>query len=136
MYLKPPSTWQRPLASLFVGGSGGTGGGKAWVSVTRYDDGYVEELRKLDKAESGPDQVTWGGVGGDGSHDAKRMFRRCGKLVSAGPKSEVGQGLDIHTRVSIERVDISDFRTTSFIISSRIRRTRQELCSNEIENSG
>jgi phosphatidylinositol-3,4,5-trisphosphate 3-phosphatase/dual-specificity protein phosphatase PTEN len=63
-----------------VGHKGGKG--KAWASIARYDDRYVEELRR--KGETGEgllDDVTWGGVGGEGVHDVKKMFRSCGKMV-------------------------------------------------------
>ncbi|KAK4683620.1 hypothetical protein P7C73_g6619, partial [Tremellales sp. Uapishka_1] len=81
MILHPPSGWQKPLASMVVGGQG-TGQGKAWASVARYDDSYVSELReRLGGGENVGGEVTAGGVGGEGAHDTAKMFRSCGKMV-------------------------------------------------------
>lgn len=82
MFLTPPSGWQRPLAHLLVGSDAGKG--KAWASVARYDDDYVAELRKRGGDGQGTEaNITWGGVGGQGHHDSTKMFRTCGKLISA-----------------------------------------------------
>ena len=82
LLLHPPTSWQRPLASLILG-SNGSGNGKAWASVARYDDDYVEELeRRGGDGEGVSGKVSWGGVGGDGSYDSKKMFRTCGKIIS------------------------------------------------------
>lgn len=72
--LKAPHSWQKPIAKLVVGGDGGQG--KAWASVARYDDGYVEKLRSVDQSSPG-------GVGGDGEYDTSKMFRACGKLTAS-----------------------------------------------------
>ncbi|OCF33832.1 hypothetical protein I317_01324 [Kwoniella heveanensis CBS 569] len=83
LLLSPPSGWQKPLASLVVGGAGGTGQGKAWASVARYDDEYVEELKSRGGTGEGVGgQISWGGVGGKGRFDTNKMFRSCGKMVS------------------------------------------------------
>ncbi|RXK39199.1 hypothetical protein M231_03556 [Tremella mesenterica] len=82
MLLNPPTTWQKPLASLVVGRSGGQG--NAWASVARYDDDYVAELKcRGGGGEGVGGEITWGGVGGTGEWDTKKMFRSCGKMVSA-----------------------------------------------------
>ncbi|WWC86688.1 uncharacterized protein L201_001565 [Kwoniella dendrophila CBS 6074] len=84
LLLHPPSGWQKPLASLVIGGSGGTGQGKAWASVARYDDEYVEELKTRGGTGEGVGgQITWGGVGGEGHFDTHKMFRSCGKMVAS-----------------------------------------------------
>ncbi|WVQ79850.1 hypothetical protein IAT38_001950 [Cryptococcus sp. DSM 104549] len=89
LLLSPPSGWQKPLASLFVG-SGGTGQGKAWASAARYDDAYVEELKTRGGAGEGVEgQVSWGGVGGEGVFDTHKMFRSFGKMVPADVDEEV-----------------------------------------------
>ena len=74
MILNPPSGWTKPLTSLVVGGEGI---GKAWASVARYDDEYLSELRQRGETA----EIAWGGVGGDGGFDSKKMFRSCGKMV-------------------------------------------------------
>ncbi|WWD21702.1 hypothetical protein CI109_106189 [Kwoniella shandongensis] len=90
LLLSPPSGWQKPLASLVIGGSGGTGQGKAWASVARYDDEYVEELKARGGQGQGVGgQIAWGGVGGEGLHDTKKMFRRCGKMIAGDLDGEV-----------------------------------------------
>ncbi|WWC59678.1 uncharacterized protein I303_102240 [Kwoniella dejecticola CBS 10117] len=82
LLLHPPTGWQKPLASLVVG-SGGTGQGRAWASVARYDDEYVEELKTRGGTGEGVGgQISWGGVGGEGRFDTHKMFRSCGKMVS------------------------------------------------------
>ncbi|WWC68147.1 uncharacterized protein I206_102070 [Kwoniella pini CBS 10737] len=82
LLLHPPTGWQKPLASLVVG-SGGTGQGKAWASVARYDDEYVDELKTRGGTGQGvAGQISWGGVGGEGTFDTHKMFRSCGKMVS------------------------------------------------------
>ena len=82
MYLTPPTSWQRPLTHLLSGSSAGRG--KGWASVARYNDDYVEELRQRGGAGSGVDStITWGGVGGTGQYDTEKMFKSCGKMVSA-----------------------------------------------------
>lgn len=79
--LSPPSGWQKPLAALVVG-SGGSGQGRAWASVARYNDAYVDELRRRGGGGQGVDgEIAWGGVGGDGVFDTQKMFRSFGKLV-------------------------------------------------------
>lgn len=51
----------------------------------RYDDEYVEELRRRGGSGQGVDsKITWGGVGGEGVFDTNKMFRSCGKLTSEG----------------------------------------------------
>ena len=88
--MTPPSGWQKPLAKLVIGGDG-HGKGKAWASVARYDDGYVDELWRLGGSGEGADRdITWGGVGGKGQYDTTKMFRSCGRMV-AGRESK---GLD------------------------------------------
>ncbi|KAK6903504.1 hypothetical protein I203_107008 [Kwoniella mangroviensis CBS 8507] len=83
LLMSPPSGWQKPLASLVVGGTGGTGQGKAWASVARYDDEYVEELKTRGGTGEGvAGQISWGGVGGQGRFDTNKMFRSCGKMVA------------------------------------------------------
>lgn len=82
MYLTPPTSWQRPVTHLLAGSSAGRG--KAWASVARYNDDYVEELLKRGGSGSGVDStITWGGVGGEGKYDKDKMFKSCGKMVSA-----------------------------------------------------
>ncbi|XAO24584.1 hypothetical protein I312_103388 [Cryptococcus bacillisporus CA1280] len=83
LLLSPPSGWQKPIASLLVG-SGGTGQGKAWASVARYDDKYVKELQNRGGTGEGVEgEITWGGVAGDGRFDTHKMFRSFGKMVPA-----------------------------------------------------
>ena len=77
--IKAPSGWQKPIAKAVVGGDGGQG--KAWASIARYEDDYVEQLRSLVRQGDGKDP-TWGGVGGDGQYDKSKMFRSCGKVTS------------------------------------------------------
>jgi phosphatidylinositol-3,4,5-trisphosphate 3-phosphatase/dual-specificity protein phosphatase PTEN len=80
--MHPPSGWQKPIASLLLG-SGGSGNGKAWASVARYDDEYVAELRRRGGAGEGvTSEISWGGVGGEGAFDSTKMFRSCGKMVA------------------------------------------------------
>ncbi|WRT64569.1 uncharacterized protein IL334_001501 [Kwoniella shivajii] len=84
LLLTPPSGWHKPLASLVIGGTGGTGQGKAWASVARYDDEYVDELKARGGTGQGVGgQVTWGGVGGEGRFDTNKMFRSCGKMIAS-----------------------------------------------------
>ncbi|WVR04807.1 hypothetical protein IAU60_001819 [Kwoniella sp. DSM 27419] len=90
MLMSPPSGWQKPLASLVVGGVGGTGQGKAWASIARYDDDYVEALKRRGGTGEGVEsRITWGGVGGDGTYDTKKMFRSCGKMTAQAIDAEV-----------------------------------------------
>ncbi|OXH25658.1 hypothetical protein J008_05310 [Cryptococcus neoformans] len=89
LLLTPPSGWQKPLASLLVG-SGGTGQGKAWASVARYDDDYVKELQNRGGTGEGVGgEITWGGVAGDGRFDTHKMFRSFGKMVPADVSEDV-----------------------------------------------
>lgn len=82
MYLTPPTSWQRPITHLLAGSSAGRG--KAWASVARYNDDYVEELRKRGGSGDGVDSmITWGGVGGEGKYDTDKMFKSFGKMLSA-----------------------------------------------------
>ncbi|WVN87265.1 uncharacterized protein L203_102442 [Cryptococcus depauperatus CBS 7841] len=93
LLLSPPTSWQKPLASLLVG-SGGTGQGKAWASVARYDDDYVEELKRRGGTGEGVGgEITWGGVAGDGGFDARKMFRSFGKLTPEENDDFVNEGL-------------------------------------------
>lgn len=69
------------MAALVVG-SGGSGQGRAWASVARYNDAYVDELRQRGGGGQGVDgEIAWGGVGGDGVFDTQKMFRSFGELV-------------------------------------------------------
>jgi phosphatidylinositol-3,4,5-trisphosphate 3-phosphatase/dual-specificity protein phosphatase PTEN len=64
-------------------GSGGSGQGRAWASVARYEDEYVEELKRRGGMGGGiGGDITWGGIGGDGTFDTQKMFRSFGKLSS------------------------------------------------------
>nr|ODO04463.1 hypothetical protein L204_00824 [Cryptococcus depauperatus CBS 7855] len=93
LLLSPPTSWQKPLASLLVG-SGGTGQGKAWASVARYDDDYVEELKRRGGTGEGVGgEITWGGVAGDGGFDTRKMFRSFGKLTPEENDDSVNEGL-------------------------------------------
>lgn len=75
------TSWQKPLASIFLGSSSGQG--KAWASIARYEDDYVAQLETANGDVNEPQtSVSWGGVGGDGVHDSRKMFRSFGKLVS------------------------------------------------------
>lgn len=109
LLLHPPSGWQKPLASVLVG-SGGTGAGKAWASVARYDDEYVQELRDRGGSGEGVDStITWGGVGGHGEFDQSKMFRSCGKMVSNGVEPDGSVPLPADHSVSVAlpaKVDI------------------------------
>jgi phosphatidylinositol-3,4,5-trisphosphate 3-phosphatase/dual-specificity protein phosphatase PTEN len=80
LILKRPKGWQKPLASLVVGGRDG-GQGKAGASIARYKDDYVEKLRLLGGAGEGVEgDITWGGVGGEGKYDSQKMFKVFAKL--------------------------------------------------------
>ncbi|ORY21744.1 hypothetical protein BCR39DRAFT_50898 [Naematelia encephala] len=82
LLLQPPSGWQKPLARIIVGSDAGQG--RAWASVARYDDAYVDELlRRSRHNESSGSEITWGGVGGQGVFDTSKMFRSCGKVTAA-----------------------------------------------------
>jgi phosphatidylinositol-3,4,5-trisphosphate 3-phosphatase/dual-specificity protein phosphatase PTEN len=85
--IKAASGWQKPIAKAVVGGEGGQG--KAWASIARYDDAYVDELRRLVRQGDGKDP-TWGGVGGDGHYDKSKMFRSCGKVTSVSTTEQDG----------------------------------------------
>ncbi|WVQ98271.1 hypothetical protein IAU59_005394 [Kwoniella sp. CBS 9459] len=90
LLLSPPTGWQKPLASLVIGGAGGTGQGKAWASVARYDDEYVEELKSRGGTGEGVGgQISWGGVGGKGRFDTSKMFRSCGKMVAKAVNDDI-----------------------------------------------
>jgi len=90
LLMNPPTGWHKPIAALVLG-SGGTGQGKAWASVGRYDDGYVEELRRRGGSGQGvKSEITWGGVGGEGVYDTNKMFRSCGKLTEEGDSLKSG----------------------------------------------
>jgi phosphatidylinositol-3,4,5-trisphosphate 3-phosphatase/dual-specificity protein phosphatase PTEN len=90
MYLRPPTGWKKPIASLVVGGHGGNGVGKAWASVARYEDEYVKELyRRGGDGESVDGDITWGGVGGEGTYDTEKMFKSCGKMVETENEHQV-----------------------------------------------
>lgn len=76
MVLKPPHGWQKPIASLV--------GGEAGASVARYKDEYVAKLRELGGTGEGVEgDITWGGVGGDGTFDSQKMFKVFAKLEPA-----------------------------------------------------
>ncbi|ORX35851.1 hypothetical protein BD324DRAFT_629254 [Kockovaella imperatae] len=100
--LHPASGWQKPLASLIVGSD--EGNGKAWASVARYDDAYVDELNHRGGSGQGVrSEITWGGVGGDGRYDTHKMFRSCGKMVPGDLSEEIrdampgiSEGLNVH----------------------------------------
>ena len=81
-------------------GSGGSGVGRGWASVVRYDDAYVEELKALGGVGEQDRHMTWGGVGGDGHHDLTKMFRRCGKMVAGELSSELASSLPTDAQVS------------------------------------
>ena len=101
MLLQPPSAWQKPFASMVVGGPRGSGQGKAWASVARYDDEYVAELRRRGGSGEGiSSEIAWGGVGGDGNFDTSKMFRSCGKLVSGELSAENCPALPADHQVS------------------------------------
>lgn len=101
LLLTPPSGWQKPLASLLVG-SGGTGQGKAWASVARYDDDYVKELQNRGGTGEGVGgEITWGGVAGDGRFDTHKMFRSFGKMVPADVSEDVVAVLPKDHQVSL-----------------------------------
>jgi phosphatidylinositol-3,4,5-trisphosphate 3-phosphatase/dual-specificity protein phosphatase PTEN len=98
MYLTPPSGWKKPITSLIVGSDAGRG--KAWASVARYDDAYVNELEG-----KGTGGVTWGGVAGEGTYDSHKMFKSCGKMVATNVPQESEQevsSLDVITAASID----------------------------------
>ena len=95
--IKAPSGWQKPLAKAVVGGESGQG--KAWASIARYEDEYVDKLRELVRHGDGKDP-TWGGVGGDGRYDSHKMFSSCGKLTSVSTSEEDG--------VVSHRLEVSD----------------------------
>ncbi|KAK8847604.1 hypothetical protein IAR55_005463 [Kwoniella newhampshirensis] len=82
--MKPTSTGRGVSIPSLIGGAGGTGQGKAWAAVARYDDDYVNDLKARGGTGQGVGgQIAWGGVGGEGSHDKRKMFRSCGKMVAA-----------------------------------------------------
>ncbi|BEJ07147.1 hypothetical protein CcaverHIS641_0404160 [Cutaneotrichosporon cavernicola] len=80
LVLKRPHGWQKPLASLVVGGNGGQG--KAGATVARYKDEYVAQLRALGGDGEGVEgDITWGGVAGDGVYDNAKMLKVFAKLA-------------------------------------------------------
>lgn len=86
-----------------IGGQSGTGQGKAWIKVARYDDSYVEELQRRGGGGEGVGgtKVSWGGVAGTGQWDSDKMFRGCGKFNETEEVSpEVGRGMPAKTDVS------------------------------------
>ena len=92
MVLQRPTGWQKPLAKLVVGRDAGQG--NAWASVARYNDDYVDELRRRGGGGEGVSgEITWGGVGGKGEYDAHKMFRSCGKMVAGPGDDELSQSV-------------------------------------------
>lgn len=90
MFLTPPTGWKKPLTSVLVGSDSGRG--KAWASVARYDDAYVDELaRRGGSGEGLAGDITWGGVAGDGRYDSRKMFKSCGKMVANQMPTEFAQ---------------------------------------------
>lgn len=92
MYLTPPTGWKKPFTSMVVGSDAGRG--KAWASVARYDDAYVNELEG--RGEGG---VTWGGVAGEGQYDSHKMFKSCGKMIATEAPEEHEQEVPNHCRI-------------------------------------
>lgn len=116
LLLSPPSGWQKPIASLLIG-SGGTGQGKAWASVARYDDKYVKELQNRGGTGEGVEgEITWGGVAGDGRFDTHKMFRSFGKMVPADANEPVVAVLPKDHQVSLPRLHFSCI-STKFLLS-------------------
>jgi phosphatidylinositol-3,4,5-trisphosphate 3-phosphatase/dual-specificity protein phosphatase PTEN len=114
LILKPPTGWRKPLASLLIGSGGGEG--KAWASVARYDDGYVERLKQRGGIGDGvAGEITWGGIGEKGEYDTKKMFRSCGKMISSHLTEEEKQALMTDHEVSYTAASMLIDRTTSSI---------------------
>jgi len=121
LLLHPPSGWQKPVASVLVG-SGGAGIGKAWASVARYDDNYVQELRDRGGSGGGVEStITWGGVGGQGEFDQTKMFRSCGKMVSGGTMPDASVplpadhevGASLHARLTVAGIQHSSSNSST-----------------------
>ena len=71
-----------PERRLADPGAADDGDGKAWASVARYDDAYVDELKTRGGGGQGvQSEIAWGGVGGDGRFDTKKMFRSFGRMI-------------------------------------------------------
>lgn len=82
------------MTSVLVGSDAGRG--KAWASVARYDDKYVEELKKRGGAGEGVSgDITWGGVAVDGRFDTHKMFKSCGKMVAGSIPAELEQDVSL-----------------------------------------
>jgi phosphatidylinositol-3,4,5-trisphosphate 3-phosphatase/dual-specificity protein phosphatase PTEN len=106
MFLTPPTGWKKPLTSVLVGSDAGRG--KAWASVARYDDKYVEELKQRGGAGQGVSgDITWGGVAADGQFDTHKMFKSCGKMVADETPEEWQGDVSVLQRYSADVSNVS-----------------------------
>lgn len=111
--MHPPSKWQKPINAL--AGAGLDGEGKAWASIARYDDDYVEELKRRGGTGEGVDgEITWGGVGGDGKYDTNKMFRTCGKVVDTPFPKDLESSIASDSKVSLVRLQSHELTRTGF----------------------
>jgi phosphatidylinositol-3,4,5-trisphosphate 3-phosphatase/dual-specificity protein phosphatase PTEN len=96
--MKSLPSWQWPLAALRHKHENSEG--RAWATIARYDDGFVDELRSRGGDGLGvSSNISWGGVGGTGTFDSGKMFRTCARLGQSSIDDETTESLASNSNV-------------------------------------